>query len=113
MKLQTFPLRGVSRLAGLCMFVAVCVYMYLGIFSRYLSDDYCEAVYVTVDSPFGAVLNRYMNGEWRAANRYSNLLFVGFSEWLGPHNLQVITPLMILLWAIGLVWLIHEARKLA
>ncbi len=109
----TAPLRGILRLASICIFAALSLYMYLGTFSRYLSDDFCEAVHVREASPLGAVIDRYTDGEWRAANRYSNLLFVGFSEWLGPHNVQITTPLMILLWVIGLVWLIHEAGKLA
>src|SRR5688572_31569501 len=94
------------------MFAAVCMYVALGTFSRYLSDDFCETVLVKDASPFGAVIDRYAEGQWRAANRYSNLLFVGFSEWLGSNNVQITTPLMIFLWMVGMVWALYEIRKL-
>ena len=68
---------------------------------------------VTDDSVLGAVLDRYMHGRWRAANRFSNLMFVGFFELIGPRNVQIIPPMMIILWAFGLIWVICEIRKLA
>ncbi|MBK8419706.1 hypothetical protein [Candidatus Villigracilis saccharophilus] len=74
---------------GICAFAMLSVmgvYSYLGIYSRYIADDYCEAVRVTRSSPISAVVERYQAGDWRAANRYSNLLFVGFSELIGGNN---------------------------
>jgi len=99
-------------LCAAAMLSVVGFYSYLGIYSRYLADDYCEAVRVYRSSPVGAVVERYAAGDWRAANRYSNLLFVGFSEMLGPNNMQITISSMILLWAAGLVWSVHEFRKL-
>ena len=112
-KFEKIFFRGVLRICILCMFAAVCMYVALGTFSRYLSDDFCETVLVTEASPLGAVIDRYTEGQWRAANRYSNLLFVGYSEWLGPNNVQIATPLMILLWVAGLVWAAYEIRRFA
>ncbi len=87
------------------------VIAYLGSFSRYVADDYCEAVRVNSSSPFSAVIERYSVGTWRSANRYSNILFVGFSERLGENNLQVTITGMIVLWFAGLVWGAREFRK--
>ena len=92
---------------------AVGVYAYLGSFSRYLSDDYCEAVRFQDVSLIDGVVARYLRGDWRAAGRYSNIMFVGLSEMLGDNSIPVTTVLMIVLWAIGLSWLVHELRKLA
>jgi hypothetical protein len=111
-RLKTFLFRGVLSISILSMFAVTGMYMVLGTFSRYMSDDFCETVLVTQKSPLGAVIDRYTEGEWRAANRYSNLLFVGFSEWLGPYNVQIVIPLMILLWVAGLGWAACEAAKL-
>ncbi len=111
--LEKYFFRGILRVCILCMLAAMCMYMALGTFSRYMSDDFCETIRVNEASALGAVIDRYTEGEWRAANRYSNLLFVGFSEWLGPNNVQITTPLMIFLWMAGLIWAISEIRRLA
>lgn len=97
---------------ALAAFFAITVYAYLGTFSRYWSDDYCEAVRnYRASSPVAAVIQRYEEGSWRAANRYSNLTFVGFSEWLGENNLPITISGMVLLWAVGLSWSVSEFRK--
>ena len=103
--------RTVLLISLLSTLVAVGVYAYLGFFSRYLADDYCEAVRVTTVSPFQAVLDRYSDGAFRSANRYANILFVGFSELLGPNSIPITIVLMALLWAVGLSWIVHEIRK--
>ena len=96
------------------MFVFLGVMAYLGTFTRYMADDYCESYSVTTESPLGAVINRYMDGQWRASNRYSNLLFVGVVEsLLGKKNIEIIPAVLIFLWVIGLVYLVWQVRKLA
>lgn len=93
------------------MLITIGMYAYLGTFSRYLADDYCETVSVIKDSPIEAVVVRYSAGEWRAANRYSNLLFVGIGEMLGRNNMQIMIVSMTLLWVVGLSWSAHEIRR--
>ncbi len=110
-KFETIVFRYVMGLCVFAMLIAIGVYAYLGTFSRYLSDDYCEAVEVSHTNPVSAVIKRYTAGDWRAANRYSNLMFVGFSEWLGPNNMQITMSSMVLFWVIGLAWSMHEFRK--
>jgi hypothetical protein len=103
--------RYVMGISALGMLIALGVYAYLGTYSRYLSDDYCEAVRVNKSDPVSAVLTRYTDGSWRAANRYSNLMFVGFGELLGEQNMQITIAGMVVLWGIGLSWSAHELRK--
>lgn len=110
-KFKTIFFHYFMGLSALAMFIAIGVYAYLGSFSRYLSDDYCEAV-STRHSIIGGVLERYEDGSWRAANRYSNLLFVGFSELLGENSMPITTTTMIMLWSVGLCWSVYEFRKL-
>lgn len=109
---ETFIFRSVIGVCTLAMLAAIGLYAYLGTFSRYLGDDYCEAVLFKDSSPVGAVIERYTAGNWpRATMRYSNLLFDGFSELLGKNNMQITIASMVLLWVIGLICSIHEIRK--
>ena len=96
------------------MLVYLAVIAYLGTFSRYMSDDYCEAVSTRSSSPLTAVITRYEAGDWRAANRYSNLLFVGITEsLLGWRNIAIVPALMVILWGVGLVLLVKQIRRMA
>lgn len=106
------------RIVVLLNVIAILVFLgvtaYLGMFTRYMADDYCESYSITTDSPLGAVINRYMDGQWRAANRYSNLLFVGVVEsLLGKQNLQIIPVVLMFLWVIGLIYLVRQVRQAA
>lgn len=97
---------------AVAMLIAIGMYAYLGTFSRYLADDYCEAVRVIESSPIAAVVERYTAENWpRATIRFSNLLFVGFSEQLGKNNMPITIFSMIFLWAAGLIWSVRELRK--
>ncbi|NJN80147.1 MAG: hypothetical protein HC797_06595, partial [Anaerolineales bacterium] len=98
--------------AIVAMFIAVGMYALLGFFSHYLADDYCETVRMTNSPLIDAVVDRYSVGAWRAANRYSNILFVGLSEMLGKNAMHITIAGMVLLWAVGIIWSIHEARRL-
>ncbi len=108
---QAVAFRYVLMLSALALFISIAMYAWLGIFSRYIGDDYCEAMLVNKTSPLGAVVQRYTEVNWpRATMRYSNLLFVGFSEMLGSRDMPITIASMILLWAGGLVYLIRETR---
>lgn len=100
---------------GICvgaLLLVAAIYAYLGTFSRYRADDYCEAVRIRRTSPIGAVFERYFAESWpRATMRYTNLFFVGLSEVLGGNSMQVTTASMVLLWFAGNVWAIHELRR--
>ncbi len=110
-KVENIFFRYLMTAAALAMFTAIGVYAYLGTFSRHLSDDYCEAVITNRSNPIRAVIDRYTEGQWRAANRYSNLMFVGFGELLGENNLPITTAAMVMLLPIGLSWSVYEFRR--
>jgi len=105
--------RSILGISVLVLLIAAGLYAYLGTFSRYGGDDYCEAAQIRTSSPLAAAFNRYFSEYWpRATMRYSNLLFVGLSESLGRYNMQITMPLMVLLWFAGCVWSFHELRML-
>ena len=52
---------------------ALALYAYLGIFSRYSSDDYCLSAFFLTDDFLGAMIRRY----FVSSSRYTNILFIG------------------------------------
>ncbi len=112
MKKNFFSVVVLLLMTGMLAFLAAIAY--LGTFTRYMADDYCESYITKAYSPLGAVINRYEDGQWRAANRYSNLLFVGVIEaLLGKQNLQIMPVVLMFLWVIGLVYLVRQVRQAA
>jgi hypothetical protein len=84
------------------------LFAYLGTFTRYLADDYCEMQRVTSGNILRSLLQRYLT----TSDRFSNLLFVGVAEFLAPRNVQILPVAMIALWTAALIWLVFEARRL-
>jgi len=111
MKKNLFYISALLFIAGGLGFLAARAY--LGSFTRYMADDYCETYTTHAYSPLGAVLIRYREGNWRAANRYSNLLFVGIVEWIfGLKSVEIIPVVMMILWTLGVIYLVRRARIL-
>ena len=106
-KLQPVLFRIALGLGAASMAIALGLFAYLGTFTRYLADDYCEAVIADSGSVLQALIQRYET----ISDRFSNLLFVAFSEFLFPHNVEILPVIMILLWTIALTWLVYEARR--
>ena len=90
------------------MIIALGLFAYLGTFTRYLADDYCETMQVNS----GPLLQVMIQNYELVSDRYSNLLFDALSERLFPHNVQILPILMILLWTVALTWLVQEVRRM-
>jgi hypothetical protein len=88
--------------------IALGMFAYLGTFTRFLADDYCETANVA-SGVIPALIKRYTT----ASDRYSNLLFIGLSELVFPRNVQVVPVVMLALWTAAMTWLVREARQLA
>jgi len=108
----SFLLRTAIGVAVAVELFALGVLAYLGSFTRYRADDYCEISILGKGPALLAIYRNYMSGEYRAANRFSNLLFVDWSEALGKYNVQFLPTIMILVWIVGLIWLIYQVFKL-
>ena len=89
--------------------VSLGLFAYLGTFTRFLADDYCETTLVRSGPIIPALLERYKT----VSDRYSNLLFEALSELLFPRNVQVVPVLMTISWTAAMIWLVREARRLA
>ena len=92
---------------------AICVLSYLGTFSRYISDDYCEAVITRGGAVLPVVFNIYREGSFRGTNRFTKFLFLTLAEKFEEHNIQILPALMIFIWLVGLVWMVNQFRKFA
>ena len=87
--------------------IGILLFAYQGSFSRYMSDDYCDAVIFHSGDVFGALVRRYLT----ISDRFSNILFVGLAEPFGPGGVRFLPGLLMVLWVGGLVWLAGEVRR--
>ena len=79
--------------------LALGLYAYLGLFSRYGSDDYCLSAFFLQENLFEAMIRRY----FEASSRYTNILFIGLVDNLfGWYNVAVLPALMLVLFVLGL-----------
>lgn len=102
-------LQGIAVAIGtITTLAALGFFAYLGTFTRYLADDYCEMMRATSGNIVRSLVQRYMT----SSDRFSNLLFVGVSETLAPRNVQIVPVAMIGLWTAALTWLVWEIRQL-
>ncbi len=91
-------------------FLLMLVYSYQGWFTRYMADDYCNADMFS-SNVIDGLLNRYVSGF--GGNRYSNIWLVGVSEFLGGIKTIPYLPVFhILLWVVGLIWVMTEVKKI-
>ena len=89
--------------------VPLAVYAYLGLFSRYLADDYCASTYLfTSQNIVEATLRAY--SLW--ANSYSRLMFSQLIELGGVNGIRVMAGVELLTWAFLLTWMFFEVGKL-
>ena len=89
------------------MTAALAVYAYIGLFTRYMGDDYCLLFDLHSNNVFMNSWNKYLY----KSNRFSNLFVLGFWE-LFPNNIAFVPALHVLLWTFGLCWLLTELNKL-
>ncbi|NIM93211.1 MAG: hypothetical protein GTO18_05815 [Anaerolineales bacterium] len=91
--------------------VVLIAYAYIGTFMRYSGDDYCYAGVVTERGFLGAQVYSYFHDMPYHGNRYSLTFVSGLSSLLGPKFSGFLPGLGILLWIIGLVYLLRGVSK--
>jgi hypothetical protein len=88
----------------LCFSAPLLVWGYLGHFSRYIADDYCLAGRVLAEGFFGSMLWWYNN--W--SGRFAYWIFIAVSGATDPRLAAILPALILILWFIGLVWVVYE-----
>ena len=80
------------------------IFAYLGQFSRLTSDDYCEIGIAREMGAWGYTVDNLNN--W--AGSYSNWFFKGAAAPLDVMAVRITPALIVILWLVGLFWLIDE-----
>lgn len=96
--------------AILAVLVALGLYAYLGIFSRYTSDDYCLSAFFLQEADFVSTMTeRYET----SSSRYTNILFIGFADQVfGWYNPAVLPALMLTVFVLGFFFLFDQIQHL-
>ncbi len=106
---EPLPRLAVS-LGSMTGLIALALYGYLGIFSRYESDDYCLSAFFYQGNLVNAMIERY----FVSSSRYTNILFIGLADRLfGWYNVAILPALMLGLFVWGMYLLLKEVSKAA
>ncbi|HET9910070.1 MAG TPA: DUF6056 family protein [Anaerolineales bacterium] len=85
------------------------IFAYLGIFSRYTSDDYCLSAFFLNDNLIDEMTRRY----YVSSSRYTNILFIGLVDLLfGWYNVAILPVLMLALFVLGLYFFLKEIVRM-
>ncbi len=91
--------------------LALAVYGYLGIFSRYGGDDYCLSAFYLQK---GNLISRLVQYYSSISSRYTNILFIGWVDTVfGWYNVAILPALMLVLFVLGLYMLLKETSQIA
>src|SRR5215212_1034652 len=71
------------------------ILFYLATFTRYVADDFCEIALLRGGPVLSVIVEKYLGGANRSANRFSKFLFVDLTELLGKHDVQLLPILII------------------
>lgn len=95
-------------LLGLILFVAgVGLFVYLGVYNRYWADDWCYNADFR-NQGFIDTVAGYSHDVTYTPSRYSVTIFAGLLQAFGVLGVQLMTPLTILFWAAGLIYLLYN-----
>src|ERR1700690_1968878 len=94
-------------LGNLAVAAALLICAYLGTFTRYLADDYCQSVFLIKSNTFKAPIRSYI--VWY--DRYSNLFLIQLIELGGKWGMQLMAATTLIVWVVGLTWLVSEIGK--
>src|SRR6478672_2451127 len=99
-------LLGIALILGVfATLLPLALYGYLGIFSRYGSDDYCISAFYLQKNILNAMMQRYLT----ATSRYTNIIFTGLADKIfGWYNVAILPALMLALFVWGIYLLSRE-----
>jgi hypothetical protein len=95
-------------LATLLLLVPLGLHAYIGLYSRYLADDYCTASTLRQLGFYGSQIDWYNN--W--SGRFSFTFFINATQLLGAGITPFLTVLIILIWLIVLRYTLSRVFRL-
>lgn len=84
--------------------VPLLAYAYLGIFNRFIADDFCVANKVIEQGLFQTVVSDYNTWFGRVSESFTSSL----AALLGPRLSPLHSTILLITWFIGLVWVTYE-----
>lgn len=97
---------------GLIIFLTgVGLFVYLGFYNRYWADDWCYNADFR-NKGFIDTVAGYSYDVTYTPSRYSVTIFAGMLQALGVLGVQLMTPLTILFWVAGLIYLLYNVSKI-
>jgi len=98
---------------GLLIFLAgVGLFVYLGLYNRYWADDWCYNADFR-NQGFLETVAGYSNDVTYTPSRYSVTIFAGLIDVFKVLGVQLMTPLTILFWVAGLIYLLYNISIIA
>lgn len=98
---------------GLLIFVTgVGLFVYLGLYNRYWADDWCYNADFK-NQGFLETVGGYSHDVTYTPSRYSVTIFAGLIQAFEVLGVQLMTPLTILFWVAGLIYLLRNVSHIA
>ncbi len=104
--------RWISGILNALLIVPLIGYIWTGMYSRYLQDDYCYAAFLRGENFFAVQWNSYLQASAYSANRYSLTLMMGISEEIGRFTVSLLPGLMVILFVAGFMVLFRQISRL-
>ncbi|MFL6207441.1 MAG: DUF6056 family protein [Pyrinomonadaceae bacterium] len=104
MKLNELVVRSIDRLLAAALGLALATHGYIGLFSRYMADDYNTWRAVHTRGLLGAQAHWYL--DW--TGRFSFSLVVSLCSLIGPGIVPFLPALLLALWVAALVWALRQ-----
>jgi len=96
----------------IALFGGLFLFILLSYYNRYWADDWCYNADFRIKG-FTETLRGYFYDTTYTPSRYSVTIFAGLLQVFGVLGVQWMTPLTILLWVIGLIFLFWNIARLA
>lgn len=100
----TARLGALAAVSAITLFIALLAFAILGLFIRYMGDDWCTAV--TIDKVGLLEAQRRWYFGW--TGRFSFSLAIGVAHLLGPGVAPFLPALMLALWLLAASWTAHQ-----
>jgi hypothetical protein len=98
---------------GLVLFsTGVVLFVYLGVYNRYWADDWCYNADFR-NKGFLETVAGYSYDVTYTPSRYSVTIFAGLLQAFEVLGVQLMTPLTILFWVAGLIYLLYNISRIA
>lgn len=108
-----FNLKKFVLILGMALFlVGVGLFIYLGYYNRYWADDWCYNADFKIKG-FVQTVQGYSSDVTYTPSRYSVTIFAGLLQAFQVLGVQLMTPLTILLWLAGLIYLFYNIARAA